>query len=475
MANGDTLAIGREMVNMNRNINHLMRRPNVMPPSQNAWNNLDIGDNIQYPLISQQSQARPNDNDAIHGNINNSQVSQPVGVIEPTGTGFSSAAFRYALILAAFACQAADYDMAVFNETMNDMCKKNGITGMKWTDPTIKTIDHLCGGKTPSPQIESRKVVSPSTSHDSKSVSLRSRSPRSVSSIGSSRSASRDRSPQSFSDGHISGLSGSPLKSMTPLRDHSFLLTSQLSDDEDKEDDAIEVSKKASMSSSTPAPSKTQRHQEKNETGLTQKTSKIEIVDSLKSIGSAQEKITATQDLFGSYDASGKLIVQTSPSPVTVAKSGHDASSKSSSPISTPLSETQGLAAQCTAGSQSPILPDRSPSSSPLCYSDDSKSSYSPVSQKSAPLDRGRELVREAIKERPIHLLKNRYDKRSILHEKDKASVSQIREAIKKKEVSIPGGQAKKVTALLNNAAEYQDLNSEMLEIKWSRSKSQWQ
>ena len=47
-------------------------------------------------------------------------------------------------------------------------------------------------------------------------------------------------------------------------------------------------------------------------------------------------------------------------------------------------------------------------------------------------------MILESLKERPIPLLKNKLDKRALLHGKDWATVGQVKKALKRKEVSVP-------------------------------------
>ena len=188
----------------------------------------------------------------------------------------------------------------------------------------------------------------------------------------------------------------------------------------------------------------------------------------------SKKTLKPTQDLFSSYDKDGKLIREASPS-LAPAK---DANNKNKTVTSTPLSESQNLAGQCESvgacSSEEDKAQDTSSSSGDTA--DDSKSEYSPLSSKSAPtLDRGLKIIAESLREKPIPLQLIKQGKRYILHGKDKATISQIRAALKKKEVSIPKGVEKKVSALLDNAAEYSDLKGERFDIKWSRGTSQWQ
>ena len=453
VANGDTMAIGREMVSINRNLSQLMSRPAPLP-SQNPWSSVDVDDERQFPSMSQQQQpqVQRNTQEPVPSNRSVIQASQTVGAIEPEGAGFSSAAFRYALIFAAMECQAADYDSDTFQKTLDAMCQKNGIKGMQWLDMSEKTIDHLCGGKNPrSPQPVSRKETSPLTSLGSRSISLRSGSPRSRSSSIGSLSEGRSY----ISDGHLSGLSGSPLKAMTPLSDLPDLSRSPSPGiDEQIAIHLLDTPKSRN-----------------NKTGLTGETSKIAIKQKPRT---GPKTIVPTQDLFSSYDKDGKLIQKTSPS-IVPAK---DSKKEGKTMTSTPLSESQNLAEQCeTVGAQSLVEDKTQDTSSPSYSTDgDSKSDYSPLSSKSAPsLDRGIEVITESLREKPIPLQINKQGKRTVLNGKDKATISQIRAALKRKEVSIPRGAEKRISALLDNAAEYSELKGEKFEIKWSRGTSQWQ
>ena len=187
------------------------------------------------------------------------------------------------------------------------------------------------------------------------------------------------------------------------------------------------------------------------------------------------KSLAETQDLFASYDKDGNYIEKTLPASAPIKDSGK--SKRETTP--SPISETQNLAVQCVAeGAQSLQVQDKTQktSSSPCSSNGDSDSSYSLLSQKSAPeLDKGRELVVESLRERPIPLLLSKSNKKIFLYGKESATINQIRMAIRRNEVSIPSGQSKKVSALLDNAAEYESLKSERFEIKWSRASSQWQ
>ena len=90
-------------------------------------------------------------------------------------------------------------------------------------------------------------------------------------------------------------------------------------------------------------------------------------------------------------------------------------------------------------------------------------------------LEKGPEEVLEALKVSKIPLEKIKHDKRAILNGKDFATASQVLEALRKREVSIPRGQNQRILALLNSASKHPTLEHEKLEIKWSRSKTQWQ
>ena len=165
--------------------------------------------------------------------------------------------------------------------------------------------------------------------------------------------------------------------------------------------------------------------------------------------------------------------------------SGHDSSKKKESPssapaekvTSTPISESQGLAALGAGTPQSPQKSEGSLGSSPSNSHASSGSNYSSVSQKSAPeLEKGPEAVLDALKACKISLEQLKMDKRAILHGKDFATTSQVLAALRRKEVTIPGGRSHRILALLNGASRYPTLEHEKLEIKWSRSKTQqWQ
>ena len=171
-----------------------------------------------------------------------------------------------------------------------------------------------------------------------------------------------------------------------------------------------------------------------------------------------------SQDLFSSYDENGSR-KKKSPSFASAERA-----------TSTPISESQGLAALGAELSQSPQNSEGALGSSPSSSVASSGSTYSSVSQKSAPdLDKGPEVVLEALKATKIPLEKLKYDKRAILHGKDFATTSQVLEALKRKEVSIPGGRSQRIMALLNSASRHHTLEHESLEIKWGRSKTQWQ
>ena len=472
VANGDANAIGQEIVGLQRNMNKLLQR--TVPPSQNAWGSVDINDRSQFPQMGQQrpqtSRAAAPEAAAPESapvDLNQYQERPTVGEIAPAGAGFSSAGYRYALILSALTCQAAEYDMAVFRETMDAMCKKNGVCNLQLVDLSEKTIDHLCGGKNPSgalpdgrrtPNPESR-VPSP-VSLCSRSTTIRSDSPR-------SKSESEDRGSLSYSPSHLSGLSGSPLKGLSPscdlqegyldypesppLKEPSFLPTYNGSE---------VYENRFSLSSTPQSGTRTQE-------AVSVQTQSVQAqkTESIATPRRETKKTLPSQDLFSSYDENGSK------------KKESPSSAPAERVSSTPISESQGLAALGAGTPQSPQKSEGSLGSSPSNSHASSGSTYSSVSQKSAPeLEKGPEAVLDALKVSKVPLEKLKVDKRAILQGKDFATASQVLAALRRKEVAIPGGRSHRILALLNGASRYPTLEHEKLEIKWSRSKTQqWQ
>ena len=280
----------------------------------------------------------------------------------------------------------------------------------------------------------------------------------------------------------MSGLSGSPLKSLSPMGDrpagslpHRDPPSRRISPS--NVDVGLAGSSGTSGRMMTPGDKKTGLTQKAGLMGIkaTPKGGHKRIPLSMDLFGSYDvdgkpiQKNKQTQDMFKSYDKDGIYIGITQPSPGSVV----DLNGKNDSTL---VSETQGLAAQCTGISQDEQDSEGALASSPTGSVASSGSNYSNISQKSAPApERGPEMLLEALKENDIPLLRVRNDKRALLHGKDVATVSQILEAYNRTEVSIPGGRTKQVLALLRNAAEYESLKKEKVSIKWSRSRSQWQ
>ena len=96
-----------------------------------------------------------------------------VGEIGATNIKFSDAAFRMILIVAAICCRAMEYNMDVFQETIDGFCKENGVAVFKWPKLHKEAIDHLCDGSTNGPVTNNPSPRhSPCPSSDPNNVSL---------------------------------------------------------------------------------------------------------------------------------------------------------------------------------------------------------------------------------------------------------------------------------------------------------------